>query len=292
MSTARWASWWNKYDLVGTPEHGFPMRFCLDPRKRQRALSENSWIGSTDDPRESEPVNRNSVALLNSCFSMLGLDIRGRDIMKLARIILADDHTLVTEALRQLVAPYFDVVATVADGRALLKSAESLSPEVIVVDVAMPLLNGLEACRQIKRKMPRVKFVFLTMNDDPKIAVEAMKAGASGYILKRSAASDLTLAIQAALRDKSYIASQLLQGMQESFIRDPQGKSEPKSITPRQREVVHLLAEGKTMKEAAAVLTVTPRTVAFHKYRVMQELGLKTNADLVQFAIKNQILVA
>ena len=212
--------------------------------------------------------------------------------MKLARIILADDHTLVTEALRQLVTPYFDVVATVADGRALLKSAVSLRPEVIVVDVAMPLLNGLEACRQLKREMPWVKFVFLTMNDDPEIAVEAMKAGASGYILKRSAASDLMRAIQAALRGRSYIASQLLQGMQESFIRNPQGKSRPKSITPRQREVVHLLAEGKTMKEAAAVLTVTPRTVAFHKYRVMQELGLKTNADLVQFAIKNQILVA
>jgi DNA-binding NarL/FixJ family response regulator len=156
----------------------------------------------------------------------------------------------------------------------------------------MPLLNGLEACRQLKREMPWVKFVFLTMNDDPEIAVEAMKAGASGYILKRSAASDLMRAIQAALRGRSYIASQLLQGMQESFIRNPQGKSRPKSITPRQREVVHLLAEGKTMKEAAAVLTVTPRTVAFHKYRVMQELGLKTNADLVQFAIKNQILVA
>lgn len=212
--------------------------------------------------------------------------------MKLPRIILADDHTLVAEALHQLVAPYFDVVATVADGRALLETAVSLKPDAIVVDVAMPLLNGLEACRQVKVSMPSVKLVFLTMNEDPEIAVEAMKVGASAYVLKKSAASELLQAIRAALRGKSFITPQIARGMQESFIRNPQGRSRPKSITLRQREVVQLLAEGKSMKEAASVLTVTPRTVAFHKYRVMQDLGLKTNAELVQFAIKNRILVA
>lgn len=212
--------------------------------------------------------------------------------MKLPRIILADDHTLVAEALHQLVAPYFDVVATVADGRALLETAVSLKPDAIVVDVAMPLLNGLEACRQLKEKMPSVKLVFLTMNEDPEIAVEAMKAGASGYVLKKSAASELLQAIQVALRGKSFITPQIARGMQESFIRNPQGRSRPKSITQRQREVVQLLAEGKSMKEAASVLTVTVRTVAFHKYRVMQDLGLKSNAELVQFAIKSRILVA
>jgi len=209
--------------------------------------------------------------------------------MKLPRLILADDHTLVTEALHQLIAPYFDVVATVADGHALINAAISLKPDVIVVDVAMPLLNGLEACRQLKARMPGLKFIFLTMNEDPELAAEAMRVGASGYVLKKSAASELLQAIQAALRGKSYITRQIAQGIEDSFIRNPHGNNHVKSLTPRQREVVELLAEGKSMKEAADALSVTPRTVAFHKYRVMQELGLKNNADLVQFAMKRQI---
>jgi DNA-binding NarL/FixJ family response regulator len=211
--------------------------------------------------------------------------------MKLPRLILADDHTLIAEALRQLIASHFEVVATVADGHALLDSATSLKPDVIVVDIAMPLLNGLEAGRQLKQRMPGIKLVFLTMKEDPELAVEAMKLGASGYLLKKSAASELLQAIQAALRGKSYITPQIARGMQESFIRSPQGRSHHKSITPRQKEVTQLLAEGKSMKEAADILRVTPRTVAFHKYRIMQDLGLKTNADLIQFAIKSRIVV-
>ena len=212
--------------------------------------------------------------------------------MKLPRAILADDHTLVAEALCGLIALHFDVVATVADGHALVASAAALNPDVIVVDIAMPLLNGLDACRQLKQRMPSVKFVFLTMNEDPELAVEAMKSGASGYVLKKSAASELLQAMQSALRGKSYITPQIVRGMQESFIRNPQGTSHPRSLTARQREVVQLLAEGKSMKEAASVLKVTPRTVAFHKYRIMQDLGFKTNADLIQFAVKNRIVVA
>jgi len=211
--------------------------------------------------------------------------------MKLPRAILADDHTLVAEALHGLIAAQFDVVATVADGHALLASASALKPDVIVVDVAMPLLNGLEACRQLKQKMPGVKLVFLTMNEDPELAVEAMRSGASGYVLKKSAASELLQAMQAALRGKSYITPQISRGMQESFIRNPQGRSHTKPLTARQREVVQLLAEGKSMKEAASVLNVAPRTVAFHKYRVMQDLGFKTSADLIQYAIKSRIVV-
>ena len=210
--------------------------------------------------------------------------------MKLPRAILADDHTLVAEAICGLVALHFDVVATVADGHALVASAMALKPDVIVVDVAMPLLNGLDACRQLKQKMPGVKFVFLTMNDDPELAVEAMKSGASGYVLKKSAASELLQAMQQSLRGKTYITPQIARGMQESFIRNPQGTSHAKSLTARQREVVQLLAEGKSMKEAASVLRVTPRTVAFHKYRIMQDLGFKTNADLIQFAVKSRIV--
>jgi len=212
-------------------------------------------------------------------------------IMKLPRAILADDHTLVAEALHGLIAPQFDVVAMVADGHALLASALTLKPDVIVVDISMPLLNGLEACRQIKGKIPSVKIVFLTMNEDPELAVEAMKSGGSGYVLKKSAASELLQAMQAALRGKSYITSQIARGMEESFIRNPQGRSQPRSLTARQREVVQLLAEGRSMKEAADVLKVAPRTVAFHKYRIMQDLGFKTNADLIQFAVKSRIVV-
>lgn len=211
--------------------------------------------------------------------------------MKLPRAILADDHTLVAEALHGLIAAQFDVVATVADGHALLDSALALKPDVIVVDVAMPLLNGLEACRQLKQKMPAVKLVFLTMNEDPELAVEAMKSGGSGYVLKKSAASELLQAMHAALRGRSYITPQIARGMEESFIRNPQGRSHPRALTARQREVVQLLAEGKSMKEAASVLNVAPRTVAFHKYRVMQDLGFKTSADLIQYAIKSRIVV-
>jgi DNA-binding NarL/FixJ family response regulator len=211
--------------------------------------------------------------------------------MKLPRAILADDHTLLAEALCGLMALRFDVVATVADGHALIASATALKPDVIVVDVAMPLLNGLEACRQLKQKMPSLKFVFLTMNEDPELALAAMKSGASGYVLKKSAASELIQAMEFALRGKTYVTPQIARGMQESFIRNPQGASHTRSLTARQREVVQLLAEGKSMKEAASVLKVAPRTVAFHKYRIMQDLGFKTNADLIQFAVKNRIVV-
>jgi DNA-binding NarL/FixJ family response regulator len=210
--------------------------------------------------------------------------------MKLPRVILADDHALVAEALRQMIAPHFEVVATVTNGHALLDLAPSLKPDVIVLDIGMPLLNGLEAGKQIKEKMPAVKIVFLTMNDDAELAVQAMHAGASGYLLKKSAASELLQAIRAALQGKSYITPQIARGMEECFIRNPSGRSHPKSLTSRQRQVVQLLAEGKSMKEAADLLRVTPRTVAFHKYQIMQELGIRTSAGLVQFAIKSRIV--
>lgn len=214
-----------------------------------------------------------------------------RVLMSLPRIIIADDHTLVAEALRTLVAPYFEVVATVADGHALLAAAILHRPEAVVVDVAMPLLNGLEACRQLRDKLLNVKVIFLTMNEDPELAVEAMKMGASGYVLKKCAGSELIDALRAALRGRAHVTAQIARGMQECFIRNPQGSGRRESLTVRQREVVQLLAEGKSMKEVAFLLSITPRTVAFHKYRVMQDLGLKTNADLVQYAVKSHIVV-
>jgi len=205
--------------------------------------------------------------------------------------MLADDHTILVEAFRKLLEPHCEIVGTVADGRALLETAPQLKPAVIIVDIGMPLMNGLEAGMRLKELMPTVKLIFLTMNEDPELAMEAMRSGASGYLLKSSAGSELIRAIEMALRGKSYVTPKLARGMQKAFINNPGPKARDKTLTPRQREVVHLLAEGKSMKEVASVLNVTPRTVAFHKYRVMEQLDLKTTAELIQYAIKSRILV-
>src|SRR5258708_2061367 len=207
---------------------------------------------------------------------------------KLPRVILADDHTLLVEAFRKLLEASCEIVATVADGHALLEVASRLKPDVIVLDIGMPLLNGLEAGRLVKEMVSGTKLIFLTMNEDPDLAVEAIRMGASGYLLKKSAASEL---IKAALRGNWYITPQIARGMEASFIRDPEGSKYDQTMTPRQRQVVQLLAEGKSMKEAAGVLKVATRTIAFHKYRVMEDLKLKTTAELIQFAMKNHILV-
>jgi DNA-binding NarL/FixJ family response regulator len=205
--------------------------------------------------------------------------------------MLADDHTILVEAFRKLLEPHFEVVGSVSDGRALLETAPQLKPDVIIVDIGMPLMNGLEAASRLKELIPAVKLIFLTMNEDPDLAVEATRQGASGYLLKSSAASELIRAIQMSLKAKTYITPKIARGMQRAFINNPRPRARAKTLTPRQREVVQLLAEGKSMKEVADVLNVTPRTVAFHKYRIMEELSLKTTADLIQFAIKSRILV-
>src|SRR5262249_1540504 len=211
--------------------------------------------------------------------------------MTLPRVMLADDHTILVEAFRKLLEPQFEIVGTVADGRALLEVAPQLKPAVIVVDISMPLMNGLEAPLRVKERMPRETRIYLTMHENPDLAVEAMHRGASGYLLKSSAASELIRAIQMALKAKPYVTPQIARGMQKAFINNPGPRTRAKTLTPRQREVVQLLAEGKSMKEVADLLNVTPRTVAFHKYRIMEELSLKTTAELIQFAIKSRILV-
>ena len=206
------------------------------------------------------------------------------------RVLLADDHTLLLEAFEKLLEPDFTVVGAVSDGRALLAAAAELKPDVIVLDIAMPLLNGLDAARQIKKTMPAIKLIFLTMNEDPNLASEAFRIGASGYLLKTSAASELPKAINEALCGRSYVTPHITQGMMESFIRRPGDDRDAPQLTHRQREVLPLLAEGRSMKEAAKILKITPRTVAFHKYRLMDQLHLKTNADLIQFAIKEGMI--
>jgi DNA-binding NarL/FixJ family response regulator len=204
------------------------------------------------------------------------------------RVLLADDHRLVVEACVSFLEPECIVLGVVSDGRSLLATAQELHPDVIVLDIGMPLLNGLDAGRQLKQSMPAVKLIYLTMNEDPDLANEALRFGASGYLLKTSAARELPEAIRAALRGDVYVTSRASQRMVESFVQggDRPGHGE---LTIRQREVLQLLAEGCSMKEAANILRVTPRTVAFHKYRVMQQFRLRNNAELIQFAIGQRL---
>jgi DNA-binding NarL/FixJ family response regulator len=206
------------------------------------------------------------------------------------RVLLADDHRLVVEACVMLLEPECDVVGIVTDGRALLPKAIALRPDVIVLDIGMPLLNGLDAGRQLKQTMPGVRLIFLTMNEDPDLAKEALALGASGFLLKTSAARELPEAIRTAMRGDTYVTSRASKRMVESFI-EGGDRSSGGELTSRQREVLQLLAEGFTMKEAAGVLNVTARTVAFHKYRVMQQFRLKSNAELIQFAIDQRLTV-
>jgi DNA-binding NarL/FixJ family response regulator len=210
--------------------------------------------------------------------------------MRRLRTLLADDHRLVREAFAQLLEAECDVVGTVADGRALLDAAAELQPEIVVLDIGMPLLNGLDAARRLKRLMPEVRLIFLTVSEDPDLAAEAFRAGASGYLLKNSAASELLRAIQEVSQGRSYVTPLATQGLVGSFLRSPGPSRCTGNLSDRQREVLQLLAEGRTMKEIARILGITPRTVAFHKYGMMEELGIKTSAGLVQFAIKQGLV--
>jgi DNA-binding NarL/FixJ family response regulator len=205
------------------------------------------------------------------------------------RVLLADDHRLLREAFARLLEPDCEVVGAVGDGRALLDAAPQLRPDVVVLDIAMPQLNGLDAARQLLRVLPGVKVIILTMNEDPEIAAEAFRIGASGYLLKNSAASELLQAIQEVTRGRSYVTPLVTRELVESFIHPRGSGAKPTELSPRQREVLQLLAEGHTMKEIATTLKITPRTVAFHKYSMMDLLGLKSNAELIQYAFQNRI---
>jgi len=206
------------------------------------------------------------------------------------RILLADDHTLVAEALTRLLEQQFEVVGTAADGRALLEKAVQLQPDVILLDLSMPILNGFEAGERLKKLVPRAKLVVLTMTEDAEVAADVLRSWASGFLLKKSASGELVKAIQEVLKGNNFVTTQMTQSLLDKFVRDPQQKV--RTLTPRQREVLQLLAEGRTMKEAADILNVTPRTVAFHKYKIMEEFELKTNSDLLRFAIKERIVTA
>ena len=210
--------------------------------------------------------------------------------MKRPRVLLADDHKIVTEGLKGLLEPEFELVGTVEDGRALLAAAEKLRPDVIVADISMPLLNGIDSVRQIKKAHDEIKVVFLTMHPDVTYAVSAFEAGASGYVLKHSAPTELVAAIRSVLNGKTFVTT-LLAGefMQHTKERASQ-RDESTRLTGRQREILQLLAEGKSAKEIATVLNISSRTVEFHKYRIMKDLGLKSAAELVHYAVRHGII--
>jgi DNA-binding NarL/FixJ family response regulator len=211
--------------------------------------------------------------------------------MKKTRVLLADDHKILLEGLKSLLEGEFEVVGSVEDGRALVDQAATLHPDVIVADISMPQLNGIEAARQIKKADKNIKIVFLTMHPDATYAANAFEVGASGFVLKHSAPSELITAIHEAMKGKTYvtplIAGDLIHTYQEWG--SPQ-KDLFKKISPRQREILQLLAEGKSGKEIASILDISTRTVEHHKYRMMEQLNIKTSAELVQYAIKHGII--
>ena len=207
------------------------------------------------------------------------------------RILLCDDHLLVAEALKSLLAPQFDLVGVVEDGRALIEAAGTLQPDVIVADVSMPHLNGIDALVQLRQSGDRTPVVFLTMHRDVTFARRALEAGASGFVLKHSAPVELVTAIRAALEGGTYLTPQLAGEVLDAMQRGPGEAADPVvSLTPRQREILQLVAEGRSAKEIASSLSLSTRTVEFHKYQMMETLGLHTTADLIHFAIKHGLI--
>ena len=202
------------------------------------------------------------------------------------RVLIADDHAMLREAFEKLLESNCEVVGSVADGRALLDLAPKVRPDIVLLDIAMPLLNGLDAGLQLKRMMPQVKLIFLTVNNDPDFAKQAFRNGASAYLLKHCAVAELYKAVKSVLQEKTYVTPLVTQDSEESFMQALPYEEGVRQLTSRQREVLQLLAEGYLMKQVATIMRITPRTVAFHKYRIMEQFQLKTNADVIQFAMK------
>jgi DNA-binding NarL/FixJ family response regulator len=211
--------------------------------------------------------------------------------VKRPRIVLADDHPIVAEGLRSLLAARYDVVGVVADGRALLEAASSLEPDVVVADIAMPHVNGIEATHRLRQEQPHIKVVILTMHREEAYVRRAMEAGAAGYVLKVAAADELLTAVDAALAGKTFVTPDLAGELVGRVARDPQRPHDPKAaLTPRQREILQLVAQGKTAKEVGAILGLSARTVESHKYELMKALGVERSAELVQFAVKHGLI--
>lgn len=213
---------------------------------------------------------------------------------KKPRLLMADDHSIMLAGLRKLVEGVCDVVGTVQDGRALVEAAEQLRPDLILLDISMPLLNGMDAARQVKKSVPDAKLIFLTMHASPVFATEALQSGASGYLLKQSAASELPLAIETVLKGQIYLTPTITKPVLDSMGKQKATglRKSMTQLTPRQREVLQLLAEGKTSKDIAVLLNVSVKTVEFHKTRLMEQLDLHTTLALAKFAIAEGLVSA
>lgn len=207
--------------------------------------------------------------------------------MSKPRVLLADDHAMVLTAFHRLLESECDVVGQVSDGGALVSSVPSIQPDVIVLDISMPVLNGLEAARRISKQFPHIRLVFLTMHEDRDLMLEAFRAGAAGYLLKRSAASELILAIREVVQRRSYVTPLLGTNVIRS-LRDTPRKL--KTLTERQRELLQLFVGGASMKEAAATLHLSPRTVAFHKYKMMKQIDVRSTAELIRYAVERHLV--
>jgi DNA-binding NarL/FixJ family response regulator len=208
--------------------------------------------------------------------------------MKRTRLLLADDHKIILDGLRSLLESEFEIAGTAGDGRALVAATEQLRPDVIVVDISMPLLNGIEAVRQIKKLDKQVKVIFLTMHPDVTYAIRAFEAGASGYVLKHSASSELLTAIHEAIKGRTYVTPMIAGELLQAYQGETYGQAEEmQQLTQRQREILQLLVEGNSAKEIANLLNISPRTVEFHKYNMMSKLNLKSLSALIQYGIKH-----
>lgn len=207
------------------------------------------------------------------------------------KIFLADDHTLFVEALQKVLEPEFQLVGSVGDGRALLDVAPHSDPDVVLLDLSMPLLNGIDAAQQLRRLLPDAKVVFLSMHGDPSYVTEAFRAGASGYVLKRANATELIQAIRAALRGQLYVSPMLAKDVLDPLLHQQQSTSRVQAVlTLRQREVLQLVAEGRSLKEIASILCISVKTVEFHKTRIVKQLGLRTTAELTKYAVTHGLI--
>jgi len=210
--------------------------------------------------------------------------------MQKPRVIIADDHRLVVAGLERLLASDCEIVGTVIDGDTLQAEVRRLRPDIVVQDISMPPLNGIDLIRQIRQIDESIRIVVVTMNEDADLAAEAFRAGASAYVLKNCAASELLDAVHHAMERQSYVTPLVAGGILHSLMRPSQSRDDDDQLTYRQREVLRLLAEGKSMKEVAEALNLAVRTVAFHKYRMMKQLNIKTSAELVRFAVVRHIV--
>jgi DNA-binding NarL/FixJ family response regulator len=213
--------------------------------------------------------------------------------MSRPRILLGDDHTLVLDGFRKLLEDQCEIVGVAEDGRTLLRMAQELEPDIVTLDISMPQLNGVDAARKLKKMLPRTHLIFVTMHDDPAYVNEAFKAGASGYLLKRSAGSELRQAIQSVMDGQCYVTPLVAKGLVQSVIsRGRPPVLQDKSLTARQREVLQLVAEGMTVKEIASTLNLSPKTVEFHKSQIMTQLDLHTTAELTKYALVHGLLAS